>query len=484
MVIVGSGIIAIEYAKIFNYLDTKVTLVIRGKSFEAALERIGVDAEIAATLQADLLRSGVDVLLDSEVMDVAKPDDTGVDLSMPDREPMTVKIKRSSTGELDATVKAEIIMTATGRVANTKGLGLEEAGVELNRGTIIVDKNMETNVPGVYAAGDVVGRPSLASTGIEQGADAVKKMFEQDDTVEGTWMKIDPLQGKDPESLTQNPLQFPIGIWTLPEMSFIGYTKEGAEKAGFENVAEGTAYYENTIRGRVQQIKLGLLKLVFQKPSGKILGVHILGEDACELIHYGTALAQSGKTVRQVLGTTFAAVTYHELFGQAAQDACAQLDEDIWFEILKKIGLDADSCLLQSALEEGLIEAGMNLYNAHEIANHFSDTECIPLEGALDVCKTYRVPGKFRMAMTLKEQFSHSSGNEAMFRASVKKMFDSMDVDGGGTIDQQEMIAGLAKKGLALSAASADDLMRSVDADGSGQIDFEEFLEVVTSLLK
>ena len=71
--------------------------------------------------------------------------------------------------------------------------------------------------------------------------------------------------------------------------------------------AEGTAYYENTIRGRVQQIKLGLLKLVFQKPSGKILGVHILGEDACELIHYGTALAQSGKTVRQVLGTTFAA---------------------------------------------------------------------------------------------------------------------------------------------------------------------------------
>lgn len=158
--------------------------------------------------------------------------------------------------------------------------------------------------------------------------------------------------------------------------------------------------------------------------------------------------------------------------------------QDIWFEILKKIGLDADSCLLQSALEEGLIEAGMNLYNAHEIANHFSDTECIPLEGALDVCKTYRVPGKFRMAMTLKEQFSHSSSNEAMFRASVKKMFDSMDVDGGGTIDQQEMIAGLAKKGLALSAASADDLMRSVDADGSGQIDFEEVSNFVCAGVK
>jgi hypothetical protein len=266
-------------------------------------------------------------------------------------------------------------------------------------------------------------------------------------------------------------------------MSFIGYTKEGAEKAGFENVAEGTAYYENTIRGRVQQLKLGLLKLVFQKPSGKILGVHILGEDACELIHYGTALAQSGKTVRQVLGTTFAAVTYHELFGQAAQDACAQLDEDIWFEILKKIGLDADSCLLQSGLQDGLVEAGMNLHNAQEISSHFSNTECIPLESALDVCKTYRVPGKFRMAMTLKEQFSDHA-NEDKFRASVKKMFDSMDADKGGTIDQQEMIAGLAKRGLALSAASADDLMRSVDEDGSGEIDFEEFLEVVTSLLK
>lgn len=86
--------------------------------------------------------------------------------------------------------------------------------------------------------------------------------------------------------------------------------------------AEGTAYYENTIRGRVQQIKLGLLKLVFQKPSGKILGVHILGEDACELIHYGTALAQSGKTVRQVLGTTFAAGSFSPPFSPGAPGPC------------------------------------------------------------------------------------------------------------------------------------------------------------------
>jgi len=152
--------------------------------------------------------------------------------------------------------------------------------------------------------------------------------------------------------------------------------------------------------------------------------------------------------------------------------------QDIWFEILKKIGLDADSCLLQSGLQDGLVEAGMNLHNAQEISSHFSNTECIPLESALDVCKTYRVPGKFRMAMTLKEQFSDHA-NEDKFRASVKKMFDSMDADKGGTIDQQEMIAGLAKRGLALSAASADDLMRSVDEDGSGEIDFEEVCKAV-----
>merc|ERR1719409_59106 len=484
MVIVGSGIISIEYAKIFTYLETKVTLVIRGNSFEAALSRIGVDSAVAATLKSDLEQSGVEILLDAEVDSVIKPDDTNVDLAEGTRETMKIKVKKSSTGELDRFVNADVLMTATGRVANSQGLGLEEAGVKMTKGTIDVSGSLETSVPGVYAAGDVVGRPSLASTGIEQGMTAVKRMFDQDETVEGTWMDIDPNAGKDPASLTQNPLQYPIGIWTLPEMAFIGYTKESAEKAGFQNVAEGTAYYENTIRGRVQQIKTGLLKFVFEKPSGKIVGVHIIGEDACELIHYGTALAQSGKTVSQVLGTTFAAVTYHELFKLAAQECTAQLDADLWFGLLKNIGLDNNNCLLQSGLKDGLVDAGMNERNAREIASIFSSSECIPIDQALEAVKSYRVPGRYRMAMALKAQFSDSVEDDAKFVASAKAMFEKMDIDKGSTINKDEMIAGLAERGLTLSEAAANDLMASVDEDGSGEVDFKEFLSVLRKLVQ
>lgn len=396
-------------------------------------------------------------------------------------------------------VDAEVIMTATGRKANTEGLGLETAGVELNRGTIVVSKSLETSVPGVYAAGDVVGAPSLASTGIEQGIAAVKRMFEQDETVEGTWVEIDPNEGKDPESLLKNPLQYPIGIWTLPEMSFIGYTKANAEKAGYTHVAESVAYYENTIRGRVQGIKLGLLKFVFEKPSGKILGVHILGEDACELIHYATALAQSGKTVRQVLGTTFAAVTYHELFGQAANAACTELDEDSWRKILIQFGLDENGNMLVNGLEQGLLGIGMNERHARDIAqslyNNFesfpgaTENNCgeksVDLDAALNLVKQYRVPGKYRMAQALKAQFKGSSMevSSESFRMKAQAMFDDMDADKGGSINQEEMIAGLAKKGLILSESAANDLMASIDADGSGEVDFDEFFEVLQKLV-
>jgi len=394
---------------------------------------------------------------------------------------MTIETKGSQSGEAGKVIEAEVLMTATGRVANTKGLGLEEAGVTLNRGTIEVNGDLETTVPGVYAVGDVVGRPSLASTGIDQGLTAVKRMFEQDETVEGTWMQVDPNAGKDPASLTNNPLQYAIAIWTIPELSFIGYTKESAEKAGFKNVAEGVAYYPNTIRGRVQGLDIGLLKIVFQKPSGRILGVHILGEDACELISYGTALAQSSKTVRQVLGTTFAAVTYHELYTQAATHACAQLDEDSWAEILEGMGFD-DGCFVADCVAQGLVEAGMNERSAKEIEVKLTERSCTTADGALEIIKQYRIPGKYRMAQALKEQFK-DAGDDAQFRASAEKMFKSMDVDGGGSINKEEMIAGLAKRGLTLSAAVADDLMRAVDADGSGEVDFDEFFIVLKELV-
>ena len=132
--------------------------VVDGLIDEAALERIGVDPDVASTLQSDLLASGVDIFLDAEVDEFVKPDDAGVDLGE-SRAPMKISIKKSSTKEKAHEIEAEVLMTATGRTANTKGLGLEEAGVELDRGKIKVNGCMETSVPGVYAVGDVVGAP-------------------------------------------------------------------------------------------------------------------------------------------------------------------------------------------------------------------------------------------------------------------------------------------------------------------------------------
>jgi len=124
--------------------------------------------------------------------------------------------------------------------------------------------------------------------------------------------------------MLMSPLSYPVGIWTNPEVSFIGRTRERDLADGWAEVEVGEAIapYSSTIRGRVQGCNIGLLKLVFEKPTGRILGVHILGEDACELIHYGTALAQSGKTVFEVLGTVFTAVTFHELFKNAGHIFC------------------------------------------------------------------------------------------------------------------------------------------------------------------
>ena len=265
MVIVGSGIIAIEFAKIFCMLECHVTLVVRSTSFVGALGRIGVDKAIAFALQRDLMKSGVKILFDAEVDEVHEQ---GGDSNL------HLKIKRSSNKQPLCEIDTDVLMTATGREPNTKNLGLEAAKLQMDKnGCILVTGDLETNMPGVYAAGDVVGMPSLASTGIEQAKTAVQRMFKLDDVAERTWMRSEPRAPKDPTSLMRSPLEYPIGIWTLPEIGYIGRTKERALADGWASVGEAVALYGQTIRGRVQGLDTGLLKLVFSKPDGVILGV-------------------------------------------------------------------------------------------------------------------------------------------------------------------------------------------------------------------
>lgn len=393
--IVGAGIIAIEYAKIFSKLDCKVTIIVRGKSLASALVRIGIDDQIALELQRDLCLNKVRIVFEAEIDEVIKPDAK----SISEGKPLVITLKDAKTGEKhrNGAIRSHVLLTATGRQANTDKLNLQGVGVELDKaGNVLVDGQLHTSVKTIYAAGDVLGAPALASTGIEQALAAVRTMFKLDTAVENAWRNQES-KSYDPRSLISDPLKYPIGIWTLPEIAFIGPTRKRAvldKLGGVDGTAVGSAvaFYQDTIRGRVQDLNIGFLKLVYAKPSGKILGVHILGEDACELIHYGTALAQSGKTVYAVLGTMFAAVTFHELFKIAALKAVMELDRDKWKSILHKIGVDSQGMMAVDSIKPGLLAAGLNFEDVNDICNALKGSQMILRDQVLNQCAKLRPP--------------------------------------------------------------------------------------------
>ena len=163
-----------------------------------------------------------------------------------------------------------------------------------------------------------VMRPFLASTGAAQAVAAVGAMF----STVGDYCSLDEGLGAtgaryDPASLASNPFQFPVGLWCTPEVAYFGLSKKQADSIGYE-ADEGLALYKQCLRGVVFAPE-GLLKLVFEKGSGRILGVHIVGADACELIHYGMELVRAERTIQRVLEATYSAVTFHELYTVAAR---------------------------------------------------------------------------------------------------------------------------------------------------------------------
>ena len=184
----------------------------------------------------------------------------------------------------------------------------------------------------VYAAGDVLGRPFLASTGVAQAKAAVNSMFDQErkmaECAEGDddTCDMDGISQAgtsfDPASLASNPFAFPTGVWSSPEAAYYGLSTQQAKERGID-AGEGIALYAECLRGRVFSPN-GLLKLVYEKPAGRILGVHICGDDACELIHYGMELVKGRRTIMDLNESMFSAVTFHEMYKIAAQ---AALDE-------------------------------------------------------------------------------------------------------------------------------------------------------------
>jgi NAD(P) transhydrogenase len=285
VVVVGAGAIGTEHASIFQALGAEVTLV------DAADRILGyVDAELSAELRRILEASGMDIRLGARIGDVR-------------REPTGLVINLEDGAEL----RPEKLVFASGRSGNTEGLGLEEVGVEVDaRGRIVVDDRYRTTAAGIYAAGDVIGPPALASSAMDQGRIAACEAF-----------GLPGIGAVDPV--------VPTGVYSIPEVAGVGLTEQEAQSRGID-YAVGRGRFTTNSRGNISGATDGLVKLLFRRDDRTLLGAHILGEIASELIHIGQAALHHGDTVAYFLDTTFNVPTYAEAYKYAAYDALGGLE--------------------------------------------------------------------------------------------------------------------------------------------------------------
>jgi len=280
MTVVGAGVIGLEYASIFSSIDIKVTLLDRR---ETMLDF--VDQEIVQTLVHDLRERGVHIRLGEEV-DVIERLDNGQTLT------------RLKSGR---EVRSDLVMYAAGRCGNTSALYLDNAGLEADaRGRIKVDDEYRTAQRHIFAAGDVIGFPSLASASMEQGRLASCHAF-----------------GVPAKSC---PTLFPFGIYAVPEISMVGATEQALRDQGVRYEV-GVARLRETARGQILGLRTGVLKLLVGLDDHKVLGVHILGEGATELIHIGQAALALGGTLSYFVDSVFNYPTLAEAYKVAALDA-------------------------------------------------------------------------------------------------------------------------------------------------------------------
>lgn len=286
MVVIGAGVIGCEYSTIFSTIGTQVTLI-EGRDSILPF----VDKEVSTELVRQIRAGGVEILFHAAIEKVDDPNDVSL--------PLLVHLK---TGRV---LETDMILFAAGRSGRVDALNLEAVGLaKTERGLIEVNDRYQTRVPHIYAAGDVIGFPSLASTSMDQGRVAVTQMFH--------------LEGH--ERLAHI---FPYGIYTVPEVSMVGLTEEAARKSG-TSFGVGRANHGDMPRGKILGASSGFLKLVYEKRSHRILGVHIIGHLASELIHYGVTLVESAKTLEDVSTVVFNCPTLHELYKYAAYDGLAE----------------------------------------------------------------------------------------------------------------------------------------------------------------
>ncbi|KMS59846.1 pyridine nucleotide-disulfide oxidoreductase [Novosphingobium barchaimii LL02] len=281
LAVVGAGVIGIEYATIFSALDVAVTVIEPRETFLDF-----VDREIIEEFVNQLRDRGVTFRLGSPAEKVEKGADGRVVTTLGD----------------GRTVRSEMLLYCAGRMGATTGLELETCGLETDmRGRLSVNpETYQTAVPHIYAAGDVIGFPSLASTSMEQGRIAACHAF---------GLPLPPA-----------PAFFPYGIYAVPEISTVGMTEQEVRQRGI-NYETGIARFRETSRGHIMGLQQGLMKMIFSNKTRRLLGVHIIGEGATELIHIGQAVLNLKGTIDYFIENTFNYPTLAEAYKIAALDA-------------------------------------------------------------------------------------------------------------------------------------------------------------------
>jgi NAD(P) transhydrogenase len=284
MTVVGAGVIGVEFASVFGALGTKVTVVDQRPRVLPFL-----DGEVGEALQYILRRHNVTFRLGERVVSVERRDGGGA-------------TTRLASGK---DVTSETVLYATGRHGSTDQLGLDRAGLEPgNRGRISLDDRYRTKVPHIFAVGDVAGPPGLAATAMEQGRLATLHAFEQ------------PV-----ESL---PDLIPTGIYAIPEVSMVGRTEEALTDDAIPYVA-GIARWSEMARGLMTGDEDGILKLLVSMEDRRLLGVHVLGSGATDLVHIGQAVMGAGGTADFLVSAVFNYPTFAESYKIAALDALNRL---------------------------------------------------------------------------------------------------------------------------------------------------------------
>jgi NAD(P) transhydrogenase len=284
LAVVGGGVIGCEYASIFTALGVEVSLVDGRDRVLPFLDR-----ELSERLRERLSGLGVRFHLGERMGPITRTRQ-GVRIELP-------------SGQV---IEAEAALFAAGRRGAVDRLCLERAGLAVNpRGYIEVNKSYQTAVPSIYAAGDVIGFPALASTAMEQGRVAVCHAF-----------------GFSYKQRLASML--PMGVYTIPEISAVGETEESCKEKGIAYEV-GRARYSNNARGMITGDSAGLLKLLFRREGRELLGVHIIGESATELIHLGMMVLESGGTIDLFIDFVFNYPTLSEMYKYAAYDGLGNL---------------------------------------------------------------------------------------------------------------------------------------------------------------